>query len=191
MGRYITSGIKQTMGRALLIPVLLLAACSATGQNVQHSSTGFHWLNPSRDAKLFEHIKTAFTYELKPDDPEKVKPVVAQEYKWISRVGVFEGSALVLLGERETRSSSYGDYFVASNYDLKGGEKISLTGSNQGFIEWKFKKLIQFDSSRIPDIVIPLVAPSARRITFSVRSALIRLRLNGRSGRGAKRARIF
>jgi len=33
--------------------------------------------------------------------PEKVKPVVAQEYKWISRVGVFETSARVLIGERE------------------------------------------------------------------------------------------
>jgi hypothetical protein len=83
---------------------------------------------------------------LKPDDPEKVKPVVAREYKWISRVGVFETSALVLIGERETRTSTYRNYFVAFNYDLKSGEKTSLTSFNKGFIEWKFKKLIRFDS---------------------------------------------
>ena len=110
------------------------------------SSTAFHWLNFSKDATLFEHIKTAFADELKPDDPEKVKPVVAQEYKWISRVGVFETSALVLIGERETRTSTYRNYFVAFNYDLKSGEKTSLTSFNKGFIEWKFKKLIRFDS---------------------------------------------
>ena len=142
------------MGRTALMAILMLAASSsAIGQNAKPSSTAFHWLNSSKDATLFERIKTAFTDELKPDDPEKVKPVVAQEYKWISRVGVFETSALVLIGERETRTSSYGNYFVAFNYDLKSGEKTSLTAFNKGFLEWKFKRLIRFDSSRTPDIV--------------------------------------
>jgi hypothetical protein len=142
------------MGRTVLIAILMLAASdSAIGQNAQPSSTAFHWLNSSKDTILFERIKTAFTDELKPDDPEKVKPVVAQEYKWISRVGVFETSALVLIGERETRTSTYSNYFVAFNYDLKSGEKTSLTSFNKGFMDWKFKKLIRFDSSRAPDIV--------------------------------------
>jgi hypothetical protein len=89
------------MGRTVLIAIFMLtASASAIDQNAQPSST-FHWLNPSKDATLFERMKTAFAEELKPDDPEKVKPVVAQEYKWISRVGVFETSALVLIGERE------------------------------------------------------------------------------------------
>ena len=149
-----TAGSIKTMGRTVLIIILMLAASdSAIGQNAQPSSPAFHWLNSSKDATLFESRKTAFTDELKPDDPEKVKPVVAQEYKWISRVGVFEKSALVLIGERETRTSTYGNYFVVFNYDLKSGEKTSLTSFNKGFIEWKFKKLIRFDSSRTPDIV--------------------------------------
>jgi hypothetical protein len=142
------------MGRTVLIAILMLAASySANGQNARPSSTEFHWLNCSKDATLFERIKTAFADELKPDDPEKVKPVVAQEYKWISRVGVFDTSALVLIGERETRTSAYGPYFVALNYDLKSGEKTPLTSSNNGFLEWKFGKLVRFDSSRTPDIV--------------------------------------
>jgi hypothetical protein len=79
------------MGRTVLIAILMLAAShSAIGQNVQPSSTAFHWLNSSKAATLYERITTAFTDELKPDDPEKVKPVVAQGYKWIGRIGVFE-----------------------------------------------------------------------------------------------------
>jgi hypothetical protein len=142
------------MRRIALISILMLAASSsASGRNAQPSSISFHWLDSSKDAKLSERIKTAFNDELKPDDPEKVKPVVAQEYKWISRVGVFETSALVLIGERETRTSTYGDYFVAFNYDLTSGEKTPLTPSNNGFTEWKFERLVRFDSSRTPDIV--------------------------------------
>jgi hypothetical protein len=151
------------MGRTVLIAILMLAASHfAVGQNAHPSSTAFqfHWLNSSKDATLFERIKTAFADELRPDDPEKVKPVVAQEYKWISRVGVFETSALVLIGERETRTSTYGNYFVAFNYDLKSGEKTSLTSFNKGFMKWKFKKLIRFDSARAPDIVF--THPSCR-----------------------------
>src|SRR5712664_2269598 len=135
------------MGRTVLIAILMLAAPhSAIGQNAQPSSTAFHWLNSSKDAILFERIKTAFAEELKPDDPEKVKPVVAEEYKWISRIGVFQTSALVVIGERETRTSSYGDYFIAFNLDLKNGEKSPITVSPEraGFMQWRFKKLVHF-----------------------------------------------
>jgi hypothetical protein len=88
------------MGRTVLIAILILAAFhSAVGQNAPPSSVDFHWLNSDKDAALFERVKMAFSAELKPDDPEKVKPVVAQEHKWISRVGVVETSAFVLIGE--------------------------------------------------------------------------------------------
>jgi hypothetical protein len=142
------------MGRIVLIAILMLATShSAICQNSLPSSIAFHWLSSSKDATLFERIKTAFADELKPDDPGKVKPVVAQEYKWISRVGVFETSALVLIGERGTRTSTWDNYFVAFNYDLKNGEKTPLTSVNNGFRNWKFKKLVRFESSRTPDIV--------------------------------------
>lgn len=141
------------MRRTVLIAILMLASSSAICQNAPASSKAFHWLNSKSDAIQFERVMTAFTDELKPDDPEKVKPVVAEEYKWISRVGIFETSALVLIGERETRTSTYGDYFVAFNYDLKSGAKTPLTSFNNGFTEWKFKKLVRLDSLGTPDIV--------------------------------------
>ena len=140
------------MPRSALVVILILTA-SAITQTPQLSPTVFRWLDPSKDTTLLQRINTAFTDELKPDDPEKVKPYVAQEYKWVSRVGVFETSALVLIGERETRTSPYSAYFLAFNYDLKTAEKTPLTSFNHGFMKWTFQKLVRFDSSRAPDIV--------------------------------------
>lgn len=135
------------------IPVPGAAAAEeqpATAQGVSPTSAAFHWLNAAKDAALYERIKAAFADELKPDDPEKVKPVVAQLYKKISRIGVFETSALVLIAERETATSTYGDYFQVFSYDLKSGKK---TPSVKGYMEWRFKKLVRFDPSKTPDIV--------------------------------------
>jgi hypothetical protein len=144
------------MQRNLLVVVLAVAACQpVAAQQIPPSSTAFHWLNATKDAVLYESIKAAFADELKPDDPEKVKPVVAELYKKISRIGVFETSALVLIAERETATSTYGDYFQVFSYDLKRGNK---TPSEKGFMKWRFKKLVRFDSSRIPDIVFSYVS---------------------------------
>ena len=121
------------MSRKVLIVFLMLAASApAFAQSAHSAEAAFRWLSPSKDAASLDRITTAFADELKPDDPEKVKPTVAEKYKWISRVGVFETSALVLIGEREARTSTYGDYFVAFNYDLKSGEKTSFTSPNNG-----------------------------------------------------------
>jgi len=138
------------MRRNLVIAVLVLAACCSAAQNASPVLTTFHWLDAAKDAPLFEQIRAAFAEELRPDDPEKVKPVVAELCKKISRIGVFETSALVLIAERETSTSTYGDYFQLYSYDLKSGKK---TPSEKGFMKWRFKKLVRFDSSKIPDIV--------------------------------------
>ena len=134
-----------------MVVALAVAACQpAAAQEVPPSSTTFRWLNASKDAVLYERIKAAFAEELKPDDPEKVKPVVAELYKKISRIGVFETSGLVLIAERETSTSTYGDYFQVFNYDLKSGKK---TPPEKSFMKWRFNKLVRFDPSKIPDIV--------------------------------------
>jgi hypothetical protein len=134
-----------------MIVALALAGCrSAAAQKALPPSTTFRWLDAGKDAALFERIKSAFADELKPDDPEKVKPVAAQLYKRISRIGVFETSALVLIAERETPAPTYGDYFLAINYDLKTGKKAAF---EKGFMKWKFKKFVLFEYSRMPDIV--------------------------------------
>jgi hypothetical protein len=135
----------------LLVIFLALAACrSVAAQNPPPSLTAFHWLDARRDAALLERVKMAFADELKPDDPEKVRPVVAQLYKKISRIGVFGSSALVLIAERETPTYTYGDYFQPFNYDLSSGKKA---GFEKGFRSWKFKKFVRFEPSTAPDII--------------------------------------
>lgn len=139
------------MRRNLLMAILALTAChSATVQGASPSSTTFHWLDPGKDSFLFGQIRAAFANELKPDDPERVKPVLPQLYKKISRIGVFGTSALVLIAERETPTSTYGDYFLAFTYDLNNNKKVPL---DQGFMVWKFRRFVRFEPSSMPDIV--------------------------------------
>jgi hypothetical protein len=139
------------MCRGLVILLFALtAAFSSSAQNAESPTQGFKWLDSAKDATLFQQIKTAFSEDLKPDDPEKVKPVVAQLYKRISRIGVYQSSALVVILERETATSTEGDYFQPFNYDLKTGKKEAF---DRGFRLWKFNKLVRFEPSKIPDVV--------------------------------------
>src|SRR5260370_20667502 len=107
------------MYRTLAATTLLaIVACiSAAAQNTATASKDFRWLDPRKDATLFDQIKGAFVDELKPDDP-KVKLVEPQLYKFhkrISRIGVFQSSALVLIAARAELAATYGDYFQASH----------------------------------------------------------------------------
>lgn len=141
----------DAMRRGLIVFLFALtAASSSSAQNAESSTNGFKWLDSAKDVTLFQQIKTAFSEDLKPDDPEKVKPVVAQLYKRISRIGVYQSSALVVILERETAASTDGDYFQPFNYDLKTGKKEAL---DKGFDFWRFNKFVRFEPSKIPDVV--------------------------------------
>jgi hypothetical protein len=94
------------MRQSLIIVCLALAASwPLSAQNADSSTRGFKWLNSIKVVPLFRQIDLAFSEELKPDDPAKVKPVVAQLYKKISSIGVYQSSALVFVLERETPPS--------------------------------------------------------------------------------------
>lgn len=140
------------MHREFIALFLALAvSCSSWAKSPESSKPRFKWLDPTKtDVKLYTQIKAVFGEELKPDDPEKVKPVVAMTYKKISRIGVFQSWALVLILERETPASKYGDYFEPFNYNLRTGKKEGL---GKGFYLWKFNKLARFEPSAVPDIV--------------------------------------
>jgi hypothetical protein len=139
------------MGKRLIVMCLALTAPSSlSAQRSERPTLGFKWLDPAKDVPLFQQIQAAFSEELKPDDPEKVKPVVAQLYKKISRIGVYQSSALVLILERETAASTYGDYFQPFNYDLKSGKKEAF---EQGFYLWRFNRFVQFEASAVPDVI--------------------------------------
>lgn len=114
-------------------------------------SRDFRWISSHTDAALFESIKQAFASELQPDDPKKTGIYVADEFKYIARIGIFRSSALVLTGERENERQKTGDYFQAYNYDLKSGRKVKLVGF--GGRVWRFLGFAKFDASPVPDIV--------------------------------------
>jgi hypothetical protein len=134
----------------MVLIFVVAASRSLSAQNSQSAARDFKWLDPAKDGSLYERIRAVFDEELKPDDPEKVKPVEALLYKKLSRIGVFQSSALVLILERETATSKYGEYLRPFNYDLKTGEKSAL---GTGFYPlWEFNKLVRFEQSTAPDI---------------------------------------
>lgn len=153
------------MYRTLAATTLLaIVACvSAAAQNATTTSSDFRWLDPRKDVALFDRIKGAFVDELKPDDPEKVKPVEAQLYKRISRIGVFQSSALVLIAERDTPNYTYGDYFQPFNYDINTGKKEPF---EEGFWRWRFKRFARFEQSKTPDIVFTYVSCTECEATY-------------------------
>jgi hypothetical protein len=111
----------------------------------------FRWLDSHRDSEAWAQVRAAFHQELEPDDPAKTAPVIAERYKYVSRIGVFGNLDLVIIGERETKESKYGDYFLAYNYDMQTGAKSSVLYAS-GFMEWKFVKLARLESSPVPDV---------------------------------------
>jgi hypothetical protein len=148
----------------VMASILAMAACtSGAAQNTTIKSNKFRWLDPRKDAALFGQIKAAFVDELKPDDPEKVKPVEPQLYKRISRIGVFQSSALVLIAERETPVYTYGDYFRPFNYDMRTGKKIAF---EKGFRRWRFRSFAQFSSGKTPDIVFTYLSCTECEATY-------------------------
>ncbi len=153
------------MYRTLAATTLLaIVACvPAPAQNTTTASTDFRWLDPRKDAALFDRIKGAFVDELKPDDPEKVKPVVPQLYKRISRIGVFQSFALVLIAERETPTYTYGDYFQPFNYDINTGKKEPF---EKGFTRWRFKRFARFEPSKTHDIVFTYLSCTECEATY-------------------------
>jgi hypothetical protein len=153
------------MYRTIGVTILLAAtACiSAGSQDTIATSNDFRWLDPHKDATLFDRIKSAFADELKPDDPEKVKPVVAQLYKRITRIGLIQSSALVLIAERDTPTYTYGDYFQPFNYEINTGKKEPL---EKGFMRWRFRRFAHFSTPETPDIVFTYLSCTECEATY-------------------------
>jgi len=152
------------MSRILTATFLTLVTCtSAATQKATTISSDFHWLDSKKDAALFERIKADFTDELKPDDPEKVKPYVALLYKKISRIGIFQSSAIVLIAERETPTYTYGDYFRPFNYNLNTSKKEPF---EKGFTRWRFNRFARFEPSKTSDIVFTYLSCTECEATY-------------------------
>jgi hypothetical protein len=137
--------------RSFIVCALVLGiSFPVTAQNSGAANLSFRWLDRKADAALFGKIQDIFANELKPDDPEAVKPQQAQLYKYLARIGVVGANAIVLIGERDSVSDKTGDYFLAFNLDTESGAKSAV--STNGFRVWKFRTVARLESSQAPDI---------------------------------------
>jgi hypothetical protein len=120
--------------------------------NAQASDT-FTWINTNDNSQFLNEIKSAFSDELQPDNPEKVKPVVPYFYKYISRLGSFHNSRLVIIGYREHEADKPEfDYFRAFSYDVASHVKKEIEPKGY-YYRWSFVTQAAFEPSSIPDIV--------------------------------------
>lgn len=132
------------------------SARAETPQSATETSDNFRWIQADSDPKLWEQILKEFNQELTPDQatPEK-NPEDVYGYKYIEKVGVFNHSALVVIGHRParvvTKDNAWNEAYSAFNFDLTTGQKSSI--EQAGWLwQWKFVKLAKFGPTSAPDI---------------------------------------
>lgn len=144
-----------------LIPLLLLAFVpSPAGANAPQSATEtpgtFRWIHANSDPQIWEQILKKFNEELTPDraSPEK-DPSDVYTYKFIQKVGVFNDSALVIVGHRPTKEvtkdKEWNVAYSAFNFDLVTGQKSTIEHA-EWLWQWKFVKLVNFGPNTAPDV---------------------------------------
>jgi hypothetical protein len=134
----------------------------ANGQTHSEQNTpipAFRWIDSQRDRVVWDKIKSAFGDELKPDEPDP--DTLTYGFKYLNRVGVFNNSAIVIVGYR-TKEHFNGDEYVgehclAFNYDLATGavsKVIDPAGTDALYMwRWNFVKLARFEPTPLPDVV--------------------------------------
>jgi len=139
--------------------VLVLAAGTGragTSQAGTETAYTFRWIPSDSDPKLWEQILQKFKQELMPDQatPEK-SPIDVYRYKYVERVGVFNHSALVIIGHRPakevTKDNQWNVAYSAFNFDLTTGQKSRIEHA-EWLWQWKFVKLAKFGSTSAPDV---------------------------------------
>lgn len=113
----------------------------------------FTWVNTNNNSSILSEIKSAFSDELLPDNPEKMKPVVPYFYKYIFKIGTFHNSRLVVIGYREHEGDKPDfDYFRAFSYDVYSHIKSEIEPKDY-YHQWTFVTIAAFEPSATPDIV--------------------------------------
>lgn len=138
------SGLVATVFSASLLITSLPAGAQSTDD--------VKWANEKQNAQLWADIRRDFDDELQPDDPVKVAPVLAYSYKYIYRVLVYRGSALVVFGHRETEDSKYPGYYSAFNYDIPSRVRTLIKGA-EVVSRVKFVRLVSLEASLPQDVV--------------------------------------
>jgi hypothetical protein len=113
--------------KRLLIASVVVVAISL---NALGQQSDFHWL--SSKSSLSRQVHRAFANELAPDRNDPQTHVLPMTFKFVHRVGLRGKSALVLIGEKENKTSPYAVY-RAFSFDLRTQTKAAVRDKN---IEW-------------------------------------------------------
>ena len=159
----------------------LVASLCAAGQQPD-----FRWLKSTADSVALKQIEQAFSSELVPDDSQSHK--LPMTVKFIERVGLQDGSALVVIGEKENKSDPY-TVFRAFNYDLKTKAKSPVRSKDVEWLwMWQVEKVAHLTSQPKPTLFSTfLIAQNAKRNNFWLHSSMRQARGNGTCCAGASR----
>jgi hypothetical protein len=103
---------------------------AAASLNALAQQSDFHWL--SGKSPLSKQVHRAFANELAPDRDDPQTHILPMTFKFVHRVGLRGNSALVLIGEKENRTSPYAVY-RAFSFDLRTQAKAAVRDKNT---EW-------------------------------------------------------
>lgn len=145
--------------RAMCLVLLTFAPGSAharTSQLATQTPEAFRWIHADSDPQLWEQILQRFNEDLTPDQATSEKSEVdTYKYKWIQKVGIFNKSALVIIGHRPikdvTKENEWNVAYSAFNFDIVSGKKSSIEHA-EWLWQWKFVKLAKFGPGSGPDV---------------------------------------
>lgn len=118
------------------------------------SEEEFVWLEPEDNVEVFQEVQKAFSEELKPEDNGSKGLFNSITRKYISRVGVYEESYLVLIGYRYMdHNPEFWDYFRAFSYDRANKHISDVLPEDHHYFQWSLLAIVSFKPSSVPDVV--------------------------------------
>jgi hypothetical protein len=131
-----------------MIASAVLAAISSSALGQQ---SDFHWARSG--SPLSEQVHAAFANELAPDRDDPQSHTVPMTLKVVHRVGLRGNSALVLIGEKENKTSPYVVY-RAFSFDLQAKTKVPVRSKDaEWFWMWRLEKVAHLESADDTDIL--------------------------------------
>jgi hypothetical protein len=111
----------------------------------------FHWV--SSGSPVSKQVHLAFANELAPDPDDPQSHTIAMTFKFIHRVGLRGNSALVLIGEKENKTSPYAIYHAFS-FNLRTQTKAPVRSkATESFWMWRLEKVAHLESADDTDIL--------------------------------------
>lgn len=149
-----SSLLRVTRGAVYIACLTTAAFVQPTPADSRELPQSFRWLNRTKDARLWVRIQAAFATELKSDAMSGDDSSRRFAKKFIQRIGLYDSSALVIVGLQEPPSPQQTTLFEAYNYSLLAEKKGKIAGEDsENLWQLRILKQAKLEESPIPDIV--------------------------------------